>query len=308
MRVASRCPSASPASCTSAGAASPSATWGAPRLTAEKFVPSPFAAGERIYRTGDLARWLPDGNLEFLGRIDHQVKIRGFRIELGEIEAVLGTHPNVSEVCVLARAGRSRREAAWSAMSWPAAEPQALRAHLARSLPPYMVPRGDLVLDAMPLTQNGKIDRRALPAPAQRDTRAESYRAPRDERELALTRLWERVLSVPTVGIHDDFFEPRRPLPPRGCGSSPRWKSRLGARGPAALRLVRGRDRRAPGAPAGQAVRADQSRDHPGGRSWRDPVLLRAPRRRQRPVLCGSGAPLAARAAVHRAAGTGAGG
>jgi amino acid adenylation domain-containing protein len=187
---------------------------GQPRLTAERFVPDPFSdrPGARLYRTGDRARWLPSGALEFLGRLDAQVKVRGYRIEPGEIEAALALHPAVREAAVVPRdaGGGGRRLAAYlvaapGADAPPAAE---LRARLRERLPEYMVPSTFTWLDAFPLTPNGKLDRRALPAPdapgAERD--GDAGVAPRDALELRLARVWEELLGVEQVGVRDDFF------------------------------------------------------------------------------------------------------
>ncbi|MGC2161777.1 MAG: amino acid adenylation domain-containing protein [Silvibacterium sp.] len=181
-----------------------------PELTAEKFIPDPFSPepGARMYKTGDLARYRPDGNIEFLGRADHQVKIRGFRIELGEIEAVLGQHRAVREAVVLAREdapGEKRLVAYVAAESTTADE---LRRFLKEQLPDHMVPAVFVLLDALPLLSNGKIDRRALPAPDRsRPELEKSYVAPRDDLELQLARIWEEVLGVRPVGVRDNFFE-----------------------------------------------------------------------------------------------------
>jgi aspartate racemase len=187
--------------------------FGRPDLTAEAFVPDPLAerAGERLYRIGDLARWLPDGNLEFLGRRDAQVKIRGFRIEPGEIEAALGAHPAVAEAVVVAREDRpgDRRLAAYLVAA-PGEEPSAadLQELLRRSLPDYMVPAVFVVLAALPLNRSGKVDRRALPAPddVARESQA-SYVPPRNELEERIARVWREVLGVERVGVHDSFFD-----------------------------------------------------------------------------------------------------
>ncbi|MCY9406361.1 AMP-binding protein, partial [Bacillus spizizenii] len=165
-----------------------------PELTAEKFVKNPFSAGERMYRTGDLARWLPDGNIEYLGRIDHQVKIRGYRIETGEVEAALFHIPSIQESIVLAQ--EINREISLCAYytandTLTAGE---LREHLSRQLPSYMIPAYFIQLKAMPLTLNGKIDRRALPSPRENLT-GMNYTAPLTELEKILAATWESVLG-----------------------------------------------------------------------------------------------------------------
>ncbi|MCC6416687.1 MAG: amino acid adenylation domain-containing protein, partial [Gemmataceae bacterium] len=201
-----------------------------PELTAEKFIPDPFAAsspplppsplvgeggrgGEgaaRLYRTGDLARYFPDGNLEFLGRLDFQVKIRGFRIELGEIETVLAQHPAVREGLVTALKDESGdRYLCGYVIARPGQQPTgaALREFLAAKLPAHMVPAHYVTLEAFPLNPNGKIDRKALPAPGrERRDEAAAYVAPRDPTEQAVAAIWAEVLGVERVGIHDDFF------------------------------------------------------------------------------------------------------
>ncbi len=179
---------------------------GLPQLTAERFIDSPFVAGDRLYRTGDLVRYRPDGNLEFLGRNDFQVKLRGVRLELGEIEALLAAHPAVREAVVLAR---DERLVAYFtprvAGQIPAIE--ALRAHLLAQLPEHMVPAAYVHLDALPLSPNGKLDRKALPAPGQESVITRGYEAPVGETEIALARLWAELLNVERVGRHDHFFE-----------------------------------------------------------------------------------------------------
>ncbi len=184
-----------------------------PELTAERFVPDPFAGepGARLYRTGDLARHRPDGQVEFLGRLDHQVKVRGFRIELGEIEAALERHPAVREAVVLAREDRpgQKRLAAYLAPVAGAAAPgtEELRRHLLERLPEYMVPAVFVALDALPRLPNGKIDRRGLPAPAaELPVGEDRFEAPRTPAEALLARLWAEVLGVDRVGAQDDFF------------------------------------------------------------------------------------------------------
>ncbi|HYH79410.1 MAG TPA: amino acid adenylation domain-containing protein, partial [Longimicrobium sp.] len=180
---------------------------GRPALTAEKFVPDAFGgvAGGRLYRTGDRVRWRDAGQLEFISRIDQQVKIRGFRVELGEIEATLRRHEGVLECCVAARADAAgdRRLAAYVVGG---ADAEALRAHLRRSLPDYMVPSAFVFVDALPLTRNGKVDRRALPAPDHGADDAASQ-APSTPLEEVLAGIWARVLRRDRVGVHQNFFE-----------------------------------------------------------------------------------------------------
>ncbi|WP_256349347.1 non-ribosomal peptide synthetase, partial [Pseudomonas edaphica] len=173
-----------------------------PELSAERFVDDPFTAG-RMYRTGDLVRWLPDGNLEYLGRNDDQVKIRGVRIELGEIESALASHPAVQEAVVQCREGQL--------LAWFVArhnvEIEALRAHLQASLPDYMLPAAYVQLEAMPLTANGKLDRKALPAPTQQAFVTRQFEAPYEGAETLLAQIWAELLQVQQVGRHDHFFE-----------------------------------------------------------------------------------------------------
>jgi amino acid adenylation domain-containing protein/non-ribosomal peptide synthase protein (TIGR01720 family) len=180
-----------------------------PGMTAERFVADPFAAdGGRLYRTGDLVRQRADGLVEYLGRIDHQVKIRGFRIELGEIETRLLEHAAVREAVVLALDSASGKQLAAYLVSDadPAALRDALKAHLRAQLPDYMVPAHLIVLDSMPLTANGKLDRRALPQPDPEANR-QTYVAPRNELEQSLAAIWCAVLNVQQVGLDDNFFE-----------------------------------------------------------------------------------------------------
>jgi amino acid adenylation domain-containing protein len=179
-----------------------------PALTAEKFVPHPFADGQRLYRTGDLARYLADGSIEFLGRIDQQVKIRGFRVELGEIEAALSECPAVRECVVVARGEtlEEKRLIAYVVADMEQAEP--LREFLKEKLPDYMMPSAFIILDSLPLMPNGKVDRKALPTPhASRQEQAASYVGPRDTIELMLCQIWENVLGVRPVGVRDNFFD-----------------------------------------------------------------------------------------------------
>jgi amino acid adenylation domain-containing protein len=184
-----------------------------PDLTAERFVPDPLAAspGERVYRTGDFARWLPDGGLEFLGRMDVQVKIRGFRIELGEVETTLGRHPDVAETVVVAREDRpgDRRLVAYLVTAGDATPAVAdLQAFLRRTLPDYMVPAAFVAVDALPLTAAGKVDRAALPAPddAARESQA-SYVPPRTNLERTIAGIWSEVLRVERIGVNENFFD-----------------------------------------------------------------------------------------------------
>jgi amino acid adenylation domain-containing protein len=182
-----------------------------PELTAERFIANPFVKGERLYRTGDLGRFRPDGTIEYLGRNDFQVKIRGFRIELGEIEARLADHPGVREAAVLAREdapGEKRLAAYYTARrDAPAPGLEALRAHLAASLPEYMVPAAYIALEALPLTSSGKLDRNALPAPDSNAFTARGYEPPKGETEEALAGIWAGLLRVERVSRHDNFFE-----------------------------------------------------------------------------------------------------
>jgi amino acid adenylation domain-containing protein len=179
-----------------------------PELSAEKFIRDPFQPGGRLYKSGDLARWLDDGSIEYLGRLDHQVKIRGFRIELDEIRAVLDQHPGVREsiVVVHEEAERERRLAAYFVAGNENVSADALRAYLKEKLPEFMVPSFLVPLAALPLSPNGKIDRRALPAPAS-VRREPAQRPPRNDAERRLVGIWEQVLDVRPVGVEDNFFD-----------------------------------------------------------------------------------------------------
>jgi amino acid adenylation domain-containing protein len=181
---------------------------GRPGLTAERFVPDPFAseAGTRLYRTGDLVRWRDDGALDYLGRLDHQVKIRGFRIELGEIEAVLTAQAGVREAVVSALDGRLVAYISHDASN-DGLDVAALSASLARQLPDYMVPWRIVPLDALPLNANGKVDRHALPQPDAAASRDALWEAPYAGVETQLAAIWSALLGIPRVGRHDDFFE-----------------------------------------------------------------------------------------------------
>ena len=180
-------------------------------LTAERFVASPFAYGQRLYRTGDRACQRFDGTLEFLGRVDQQLKIRGFRIEAGEIETALLSHHEVGQAVVAVRErepGDARLIAylvATASATLPASEE--LRAHLRVSLPEYMIPAHFVELAALPLTPNGKLDRNALPMPEDQSQSRGEYVAPRTATEALLAEIWAEVLGLERVGIHDNFFE-----------------------------------------------------------------------------------------------------
>jgi amino acid adenylation domain-containing protein len=187
--------------------------WCRPELTAERFVPDPWSttAGGRVYRTGDLVRQRADGELEFLGRIDHQVKLRGFRIELGEIEAALSSHSTVRETVVLLRGDLPGGSGlvAYVVLAAAGAEEErvrSLRGWLEECLPGYMVPAAFVPLESLPRTPNGKVDRRALPA-AQQTPEPARFVAPRSATEVALARIWSEVLHVDSIGVQDGFFE-----------------------------------------------------------------------------------------------------
>lgn len=185
---------------------------GQPGWTAERFVPDPFGglSGARLYRTGDLVRHSPAGELEFLGRVDHQVKLRGFRIELGEIEAVLRGRSEVREAVAVVReegSGGGRLVAYVVGRPGQPADGSALLGFLRQALPEYMVPAALVVLPALPLTANGKVDRRALPAPETGQAARMSYVAPRTEMEASLAEIWASVLGIEKIGVADNFFE-----------------------------------------------------------------------------------------------------
>jgi amino acid adenylation domain-containing protein len=184
-----------------------------PELTAERFIQDPFSSepDARMYKTGDLVRYRPDGNLVFLGRLDDQVKIRGFRVELNEIGAALVGHPGIREATVIASEGSpgDRRLVAYVVPRQASTlTEQQVRSFLKQKLPDHMLPARYVFLDSLPLTSNGKVDRRALPPPGQRDeNRAEPLDAPRDAFELQLVKVWEEVLRAKPIGIKEDFFE-----------------------------------------------------------------------------------------------------
>ncbi len=192
-----------------------------PELTTEKFIQNPFDQSKqtaplasesqksKLYKTGDLARYLPDSNIEFLGRIDNQVKVRGFRIEPGEIEAVLNTHPQIQQAVVIAteELAGNKRLVAYVVTSDESLRTNQLREFLKQKLPEYMVPSAFVTLDTLPLTPNGKVDRKALPAPDGEITREDEYVAPRTPSEEIVANIFTSVLGVKNVGIHDNFFE-----------------------------------------------------------------------------------------------------
>ncbi|WP_158517254.1 non-ribosomal peptide synthetase [Moorena producens] len=177
-----------------------------PQLTASRFIDNPFGTG-RLYKTGDLVRYLPEGNIEFNGRIDNQVKLRGFRIELGEIEALLATHPQVREAVVILREDQpgNKRLIGYVLPFLEQPTSSALRSFLKERLPEYMLPAAFVIMEALPLTPNGKVDRRALPVP-EIESHAETI-APCTENERILAKIWQDVLGLQKVGIHDNFFE-----------------------------------------------------------------------------------------------------
>ena len=184
--------------------------WNRPDVTAERFVPNPFAgpsdAGSRLYRTGDLVSRRQDGDLDFLGRRDHQVKIRGFRIEPGEIEAALSAHPSVRQACVDVRNDASGEKRLVAYAVAPGAHRSGLRSFLSERLPPHMVPSAVVLLDTLPLTPNGKLDRAALPDPDRESVGLQEHVAPRTAMEERLADLFRELLGVERPGVHDDFF------------------------------------------------------------------------------------------------------
>jgi acyl-CoA synthetase (AMP-forming)/AMP-acid ligase II/acyl carrier protein len=183
-----------------------------PEMTSERFVTDPFSTtGARLYKSGDLARWRPDGTVEFVGRGDQQVKVRGFRIELGEIEACLARHPGVREAIVTAgqdAPGDNKRLVAYYTCEAGQDPPvEDLRSHLKASLPEYMVPGAFVLMPSLPLTVNGKPDRRGLPPPGLNAYASKEFEAPIGEVEDALAQIWSSLLRVERIGRHDNFFE-----------------------------------------------------------------------------------------------------
>jgi len=178
-------------------------------LTKEKFIINPYKPGERLYRTGDLGRWREDGNLEYLGRMDDQVKIRGYRIELGEIEQALSTHKASGQAVVIARAINNTTDKELIAYATGAATAEDLKTYLKERLPSYMVPNYYVRLDNIPLTSNGKVDRKALPNPEGTGLQQGEYIAPNTEAEKKLVKIWSEVLGIEeaTLSINADFFD-----------------------------------------------------------------------------------------------------
>ncbi|MFC0513473.1 phosphopantetheine-binding protein, partial [Mucilaginibacter angelicae] len=178
-------------------------------LSAEKFIANPFKPGERLYRTGDLGRWLADGNIEYQGRLDDQVKVRGYRIELGEIESALNGHSDVSSSVVQALdLGSGERELVAYVVSGTLLNVPELRQYLQERLPGYMVPGHYVQLEALPLTANGKVDKKRLPSPAGQELSGGTvYEGARNETEARLIGIWEEVLGRNGIGIHDNFFD-----------------------------------------------------------------------------------------------------
>src|ERR1700729_1650727 len=184
--------------------------WNRPVLTEERRIASPFVEGDRLYRTEDLARYLPDGNIEFLGRNGFKVKLRGFRIELGEIESHLALYPGIRDAVVLARedeTGEMRLVAYYTQQADAQVSIEVLRTHVMASLPEYMVPAAYVALETMPLTPTGKVDRKGLQAPGESAYVQRQYEAPNGEIEMALAEIWCDVLRMERVGRYDDFFE-----------------------------------------------------------------------------------------------------
>jgi acyl carrier protein len=177
-----------------------------PEFTSERFIDNPFKTGEKLYRTGDLVRWLPDRNLEFLGRTDHQVKIRGFRIELGEIESVLIKHESIKECAVIAREESGDKYLCAYVVCEDKLNPETLREYLKTILPDYMIPSYFIAMDVLPLTRNGKINLKALPPP---DIKVgNDYVPPSNETEKKLVGIWSEVLTIPeeSISVTTNFF------------------------------------------------------------------------------------------------------
>ena len=253
---------------------------GRPDLTAERFVPDPFSgdSGARLYRSGDLVRQLPDGSLDFLGRLDNQVKVRGYRIELGEIEAVLNALPGVREAVVVARSDRSGGSSTDCLVAYVTggADTAALRQALRDKLPDFMLPSAIVALPALPLTPSGKVDRKALPEPDSGP--APGFVAPRTAVEEVLAEIWAELLGIAHIGVHDSFFE-------RGGHSllavllMAQIEKRLGKTLPLAALFS---------APTLEALAAlaETSGGHPAGRKGRGPLVAIKPEGNQAPFFC----------------------
>ncbi|MDR0268640.1 non-ribosomal peptide synthetase [Paenibacillus sp.] len=176
-------------------------------LTSQKFIPNPFVPGDRIYRTGDAARWLPDGSIEFIGRIDNQVKIRGFRVEIGEIENALLSHPAIKETVILVKhVEESNKFLCAYVVADVELTFQSLKGFLAQQLPDYMIPSVFIFMEQLPLNVNGKVDRKALPEPEYHGSEAE-YTPPRDEAENTIVQIWSEILGIDQISVHSNFFE-----------------------------------------------------------------------------------------------------
>src|SRR5690606_3972028 len=179
-----------------------------PALTAQKFIPNPFRPGTLMYRTGDLGRWLPQGEIQYMGRKDEQPKIRGYRIEPGEIENALQAHPDITHAVVTAVTHTDgEKELAAYLVSSEHLIAADIRDHLARCLPAYMLPAHYVQLDAIPLTTNGKVDKSMLPNPAGSSTSAATYVPPTNDTEQQLASIWQDILGKERVGIKDNFFD-----------------------------------------------------------------------------------------------------
>ncbi|WP_156483578.1 non-ribosomal peptide synthetase, partial [Metabacillus fastidiosus] len=178
-----------------------------PELTAEKFMYNPYISSERMYRTGDLAKWMPDGNIEFLGRIDHQVKIRGYRIELGEIEKEIAKSGKIKETIVVARADGDNQYLCAYVVLKEETDINEIQNHLSNELPGYMVPSAFVVLEEIPLTENGKVNINILPAPNESLDRGKGYEPPRNDLEERLVHIWEGILNIKKIGINTNLFE-----------------------------------------------------------------------------------------------------
>ncbi|CAL2088803.1 non-ribosomal peptide synthase/polyketide synthase [Tenacibaculum sp. 190524A02b] len=176
-------------------------------LTKEKFIDSPFKEGEKVYKTGDLAKWLPDGNLEFIGRKDNQVKIRGYRIELGEVESALASLTSVHQSCVLAKGEGANKRLVGYVVSEEVFDKEKLQEALKLHIPEYMIPTLWVELEEMPITSNGKIARKLLPAPEGIDFSTREYIAPRNQTEEQLVVIWQELLGIERIGVYDNFFE-----------------------------------------------------------------------------------------------------